>query len=355
MLYLNHAGTSWPKPVQVLDAAMSRASASPSEWGARFVRDHEAVAGQLGVPVDTLLPTPSCTQALAVAVADISWQSGDRVVTTSMEHHALWRPLAKLQGVEVVELPRGPHGMLDLDALREVLRAGGVRLVAMSMASNVTGEALPWHDVVDLAHAHGALCLLDGAQVAGWVPLDLAELQVDLFAFAGHKGPQGPSGLGGLYVRPGVVLDSPGASCNGEVCRTGPSYCDTGSVNGPALAGLAVGWAAMDHARPLEGAMARAAAVRAWLIGQPDVHVVGGEPVLPTVSIVVDGRPPSALASGLAERGLVVRGGTQCAPRAHRALGTGEEGTLRLSFGPWGQDADVEQVVEALGGLLAKG
>ncbi len=244
--------------------------------------------------------------------------------------------------VEVAELPRGQHGTLNLDALREVLEAGGARLVAMSVASDVTGEALPWHDVVGLAHAHGALCLLDGAQVAGWVPLDLAELQVDLLAFAGHKGPQGPSGVGGLYVRPGVSLDSPGASCDGAVYRTGPGYCDTDSVNGQALAGLSVGWTAMDQARPLERAMARATALRGWLRAQTRVRIVGGEPLLPTIRRVVDGPHPVALATRLTERGVVARGGTQCAPRAHRALGTGEDGTLRLSFGPWGHDADVK-------------
>lgn len=348
MLYLNAAGTSWPKPPEVATAAHGAEAASPRAWGAIFAAAHATVAARLGVT--DWLPTPSCTQALAVAVADVPWAAGDRVLTSSMEHHGLWRPLVK-QGVQVVELPRGSDGMVDVASLAEALEAGGVKLVAMSMASNVTGEGLPWADVVELAHAHGALCLLDGAQVAGWVPLDLAALEVDLFAFAGHKGPQGPSGIGGLYVRPGLLLDSPAASCDGEVCRTGPGYCDTGSVSLAGLAGLAAGWAAMEAASPLGAALDRAVALRAWLAAQEGVTVHGGAPRVPTVSFTAT-RSPQELSDALAERGIVGRAGTQCAPRAHRALGTGEAGTMRLSFGPWGADDDVETVTRALAEVL---
>jgi len=352
--YLNHAGTSWPKPASVHAAVQEAATADPATWGERFAAAHAAVARQLSVPPAALLPTPSCTSALAVAVADVPWQPGDRVVTSSMEHHALWRPLAKLAaaGVEVVEVPRGPDGPLDLAAVQAALQAGGVRLVAASMASNVTGEALPWAELVGLAHAHGALCLLDGAQVAGWLSLDLTELQVDLFAFAGHKGPQGPTGVGGLYVRPGVPLSTPEASCDGEVCRTGPGYCDTGSVSLPALAGLAAGWQWMAERAPRDRALGLARQLRRELAARPEVEVVGHPPVVPTVSFLVAGMAPASVAARWAEVGVVVRGGTQCAPRAHRALGTGEAGTVRVSFGPTSDDADLDRVLACIAELL---
>lgn len=350
MTYLNHAGTSWPKPPSVRAAAQAVEDADPSTWGEHFATAHARIAAHFAVPTESLLPTPSCTQALAVAVADIPWQPGDRVLTTSMEHHALWRPLTKLaaRGVEVVELPRAPDGLLDLEALRAALASGPTRLVAMSMASNVTGEALPWVDVVSLAHDHGALCLLDGAQVAGWVPLDLTALEVDLFAFAGHKGPQAPSGIGGLYVRPGLFLDTPGASCDGAVCRTGPGYCDTGSVNLPALVGLAAGLDWMRAHEPLAQAQAHAAQLRAQRSRWPGAQVVGGPALLPTISLVHPDRNPQELASSLHGAGIMARAGTQCAPRAHRALGTGSKGTLRLSIGPTTTSSEVDAAIVAL-------
>ena len=124
MRYLNHAGTSWPKPEAVHLAVRDAEAASPDTWADRFVAAHGRIATHLGVPAETLLPTPSCTAALAVAVADVPWTPGDRVLTSSMEHHALVRPLAKVRdhvGIEVVEVPRAADGPLDLDGARRVI------------------------------------------------------------------------------------------------------------------------------------------------------------------------------------------------------------------------------------------
>lgn len=349
MLYLNHAGTSWPKPLEVKRAFAEALDRPPDAWADDFTRAHAAVAQAFGVEPDTLLPTPGATQALAVAVADVPWRAGDRVLTSGLEHHALARPLTKLQarGVEVVELPRG-DGPLDRDALHRELAAGGVRLVAISIVSNVTGEILPYQEAIAAAHAHGALCLLDGAQAAGWLDLPLADLEVDLFAFAGHKGPQAPYGVGGLYVRPGVVLDTPGATCDGAVCRTGPGYCDTGSVDRPALMALAAGLTTMQQRRPLAQAQAVEARFRECVADLPGVTALGQGPRLAICSLALEGRAPVEVARALAERGIVVRGGTHCAPRAHATLGTGEAGTLRFSFGPKATLEHADQAAQAL-------
>ncbi|MEO0601571.1 MAG: aminotransferase class V-fold PLP-dependent enzyme [Myxococcota bacterium] len=332
-LYLNHAGTSWPKPPAVRQAFVAALDAPPERWAIDFTQAHDAVAAAFGVATDTLLPTPGATSALAVAVADVlSWSPSDRVLTSGMEHQALMRPLERLeaQGVEVVEIPRG-DGPLDLDALEAALRERPVRLVAMSVAANVTGEILPYREIVAMAHEHGAVCLLDGAQAAGWLRLDLTELGVDLFAFAGHKGPQAPYGVGGLYVRPGLRP---------------AGYCDTGSVDRPALVALATGLATMADAEPLDRIRDVTEAFRAAATGLPGVRAVGAGPRLPICSLVVEGRQPSELARALAERGVVVNGSTHCAPRAHRTLGTA--GTLRFSFGPTSSHDDAARAVQAL-------
>ncbi len=352
MQYHNHAGTSWPKPASVLAAAERATLASPVEWGALFETAHHGVARAFGVTPERLLITPSCTQALAVAVADVPWQDGDRVLSSQMEHHALVRPLAKLRGVQTRHLPRGQAGPVDLDQVEAELKAGGVRLVAMSMASNVTGELFPWRELVDLAHRHGAICLLDGAQVAGWHPLDLLELEVDLFAFAGHKGPQGPSGVGGLYVRGGLVLDTPGARCGLDSCDSGPGYCDTGSVNLPALCGLAEGLDWMADKQPLAPVMAALAELERGLRSMPGVEILGGPAGVPTRSIRVQEHSPAVLARALRDSRVVASGGVQCAPMAHEALGTDPQGTLRLSLGPGQGLAEVRSLLLALEGVL---
>lgn len=349
--YHNHAGTSWPKPNAVLQAAERATMASPAEWGSLFEDAHRGVARAFGVAPERMLITPSCTQALAVAIADLPWVEGDRVLSSQMEHHALVRPLAKLQGVETLHLPRGQAGPIDLNQVEEQLKAGGVRLMAMSMASNVTGELLPWKELVELSHAHGATCLLDGAQVAGWHPLDLLELGVDLFAFAGHKGPQGPSGAGGLYVRDGLVMDTPGARCGLDSCDDGPSYCDTGSVNLPALCGLAAGLAWMAREQPLEGALAALLLLREGLMQIDGVQVLGTVPGVPTCSLVLQGMTAGEAAAKLRSTGFVASGGIQCAPMAHEALGTDPDGTLRLSVGPTQGVPEAAALLSAVQGL----
>ncbi|MEM6926437.1 MAG: aminotransferase class V-fold PLP-dependent enzyme [Myxococcota bacterium] len=332
-LYLNHAGTSWPKPRAVTDAFAGALASPPDRWADDFTRAHEAVANAFGIATGTLLPTPGATSALAVAIADlVPWQRGDRVLTSGMEHQALMRPLERLgaRGVIVSQVPRG-DGPLDLEALERALRERPVRLVALSVAANVTGEILPYREAVALAHAHGARCLLDGAQAAGWLPLDLAALGVDLFAFAGHKGPQAPYGIGGLYVRP-------------ELERAG--YCATGSVDRPALVALAAGLALMAERAPLYAARAATEAFREAATRLDGVRAVGEGPRLPTCSLVVEGRAPGELARALAARGVVVNGSTHCAPHAHRTLGT--TGTLRFSFGPTSALEDAEHAVQML-------
>jgi len=336
--YLNHAGTSWPKPALVVAAATRAEAASADVWPALFSAAHEAIAGQLCVPTTALLPTPGCTAALAAAVAALPWQAGDLVLTSGLEHHALHGPLSRLQvrGVSVVELERGA-GPIDVGRAEVLLGAGGVRLVAVSMASNVTGELLPFAALTERAHAHGAAVLLDGAQVAGWMPLDLTALGVDLFACSGHKGPQGPMGLGLLYVRPGLALGPTGA----------PGYCDTGSVHLPALCGLAAGLSWMAAADRLAHARALESRFRAGAAALDRVQIIGGDgPRMPSCSLTVADRTVGDVARGMLARGVVVCAGTHCAPRAHRTLGT--QGTVRVSFGPGSTELDVDRALGAL-------
>lgn len=348
--YLNSAGTSWPKPAPVLAAVREVAGSDPSAWAARFERDLAAVKRALGA--DRLLPTPGCTSALALALADLPWEPGDRLLLSSLEHHALMRPAELLahRGVELVRLPPAGERPLDLEALERELRAGA-RCVALSHAANVTGALLPVDDVLALARAHGSLVLVDAAQTAGWLPLPDA----DLVTVAGHKGPHAPWGIGALVVREGVAMRTPAAVCtleDGPACAPMPGYCDAGSVNRSALAGLAAGLAWMAAERgALAGARAKIAAIEA-VVRERGAQVHGAaDERMPTLAIT-GARSVAELGRALQAEGVIVSAGLQCSPVAHETLGTAPTGVVRLSVGPMVTDEQVAHACAVLRRLL---
>ena len=338
MIYANAAGTSWPKPAGVVDAVQRAMLADPSDNAARYREGHEAVRRFFGVPdaaAERLLLAPSCTSALGVALGDLQLERGDVVITSSLEHHALARPVQKLvweRGVVHAQAPCAPGAPIDLDYVEATLRAGRVRLVAVTGASNVTGERLRIEALAELAHAHGALLLLDAAQLAGLVPLDVAALGVDLLTFAGHKAMLGPFGVGGLWAAPHVPFVCPAATCEvrteaGAGPRAPfPGFCDLGSVDLPALA------------RRLLAACRERERCR----------VLGGDgPRTATVSFTLDHIALGDAQRHFRERGVVLRAGTHCAPMALEALGA-PEGCVRVSFGPHNRDEDVDAVLAAI-------
>lgn len=346
MPYLNHAGTSWPKPAPVREAVQRALAADPADWATSFAAHHAAVAAAFGIgEPDRLLLTPGCTSALATAVGALPWRGGERIATSAWEHQALAGPAQRLaaRGVEHVVVGPGGGGPLDLDRLEGELRGGRVRLVAMCAACNVTGELLPVGDVVELAHRYGALVLVDAAQTAGWSDDDVTGLGADLFAFAGHKGPQAPWGIGGLYAAPGVPFE--GAA---------PGYCDTGSVDRLALAGLAAGLAwlqAPARAERLARARSIIEALCTRLEATPGVSLHGPRAPaarVPTIAFTVAGCSAGAVAEALAAQDVIASGGRQCAPLAHETLGTLDGGVVRLSAGPETALADAVRAADAV-------
>lgn len=372
MIHLNHAGTSWPKPPEVVAAARATLEAAPGDATSVLSDGQRAVARFLGVndapdDAERVLFTSGCTAAIALAIPLLPWSRGDVIVTSGLEHHALAGPietLTRLAGVEWVVVPPGGGAPLDLDRVEERLRRGRVRLVATTHASNVTGALLPVARLAALAHDHGALFFLDAAQSVGNLPLDVVALGADLVAFAGHKGPLGPPGVGVLWIAPHVELLAPAASCALPVpgaaptCRPLPGFCDAGSANLPAIAGLTAGLAHLEK-RGLHAVRAHALALTERLLAGiaefEHVQVVGpadADDRLAVVSTTIDEASPQDAERRLAtSHGITVRAGHHCAPLAHDTLGTTAEGTLRLSFGPTNTPHDIDAALAGLAEL----
>lgn len=367
-LFLNHAGTSWPKPQVVSEAVRDAMSVAPAQWPQRFDEAHLAIAEFFGVrSPEQILLTPGCTSALAVGVGDALIPTGKRVLTSRWEHHALHRPLLKLaSAVQVEHIPpkrnestQGLVSPIDLDWLEGALSERNVGLVAITAACNVTGELLPYEDVIRMAHEYGATVLIDAAQIVGWLDLDLPRLGADMVAFGGHKGLQGPWGIGGLYLSDHVPMQCAAATCELPAAGSNesrpprrPSYCDVGSVDQLALAGLHAA-VRMLREQNMEANLACAREqiqrIRAALERIESLQVFGAtNDGMPSLAVRISGLSSSDIASQLARYGLVVGSGLHCAPLAHETLGTLDSGLVRLSVGVGQTDAEIDESIDRL-------
>ncbi len=367
-IYLNHAGTSWPKPTAVRESVAESLLVPPDLWAERFKKGHLAIANFFGVndPKQILL-TPGCTSALAVGIGDALLRSGQRMLTSRWEHHAVHRPLLKRASVEnpldyispVSGASPSSSELVDLEALEQELNKGDVGLIAMTAACNVTGEFLPYREVVELAHRFDTLVLIDAAQIVGWVDLNLEELGADLVAFGGHKGLQGPWGIGGLFMSDRANMECATATCELPVDKhlpkqteARPSYCDSGSVDLFALAGLhaAIDLLGQQNLEAnLQKARQQAIRVRDALESSASLQFFGHrEERLPTLAFRIPGSESREVASHLATCGLRVGSGIHCAPMAHEMLGTQDTGLVRISIGVGQEDSEIDEAIVRL-------
>lgn len=378
MIYFDNAATSWPKPPTVAAAVqeqLTSAGGNPGRSGhrlsiaaARVVEETREALARLFHAADPgrFAFTPNATHALNVALYGLL-RPGDRVVTTSMEHNSVMRPLRHLEtrGVCVVVIPCSPDGSIELDRMDEALHPGA-RLLVATHASNVTGTILPVPDLAVLARAHGARFLVDAAQTAGTVLIDVETLGIDMLAFAGHKGLLGPTGTGGLYVRDDVALPPlvRGGTGSDSALEVQPEFMpdalESGTLNVAGIAGLGASVrflmetgveAVQTHERELatrfiDGARAI-----------PGVTVYGpGDPTARCgiVSFNVEGVSPSEVGLLLDETfGVMARTGLHCAPSAHRTIGTFPGGTVRFGFGWFNTAAEVDTAIEAVRQIAA--
>jgi cysteine desulfurase/selenocysteine lyase len=380
--YLDNAATTFPKPPGVVAAVceyMEHNGASAGRGAYRAALESRQIIDDCRAAIARLFGAgPDChvcftlngTDGLNMAIKGLV-RPGDHVVTTAMDHNSVLRPLGALEergDVTHTVVPADPDTTrVTVDAIAAALRPH-TRLVALNHASNVTGVLQPYEDVAELCRARGIPLLLDAAQSAGHLPIDLGRVPVDVLACPGHKGLLGPLGTGVLIVRDSVAermetLREGGTGSESErpvQPRQMPDRFEPGSHNAPGIAGLrvAVEWLL---ARGLSAVRAHELELCARLADGLDAAGVRWfGPRVPTervgvFSVRVDGFDPGELATLLElHHGVLSRAGLHCAPLAHRTIGTDTDGgTTRLSCSALTTETDVDAAVAALAELRA--
>ncbi len=401
MVYFDNAATSWPKAPGVGPAIvefLARDAANPGRSAHAMAQaTHEMIAtlrerlaAMIGAEgPERLVLTAGCTDALNLAMH--SYLGGlahashpqrrrlqgvrPRVVTTTLEHKAVRRPLADLvsQGLIEVDVVSCSESTGVLEAEKVLSRVDErTVLVAMTHVSNVAGTIQPVEEVGRALRERfpQTLFLVDAAQSMGALPLDVQAMGVDFLAFPGHKGLLGPTGIGGLYISPRAFSDAEGPAAMPTLRQGGtgggtdtlempavlPRRFEAGTPNTVGCAGLL---GALDSAPADALARERAVAERImrWAAARQGVRVVGTTDLTLRTGVVLltfEGVCSEEVARRLAcEHNVACRAGEHCAPDAHRAMGTHPDGGVRLAPGPYTTDDEVDRLLTALEAVTA--
>jgi cysteine desulfurase family protein len=374
IIYLDNAATSWPKPPGVAEAMnrhLMESAANPGRgshvMAVRASRvlfeTRKRLSSLFGVsnPNDIAF-TLNTTHALNLAIQGLL-QPGDHVVATTIEHNSVRRPLEALKrrlGIEVTYVPTDRWGRLDVNRV-EAATNERTRLIAAAHSSNLLGSIVPAADLGALARCKGARLLLDAAQSAGVLPIDVVKMKIDLLAFPGHKGLMGPQGTGGLYIHPELDLEplmqggtgSRSESPEQPVVR--PDRYEAGTPNTVGIAGLSEGVKfVLEETVEAIHSRERMLTIRLMegLLDIPGVTVLGPQPPedrTAVVSFVIEGVDPSETAFILDQQfGIAVRSGFHCTPLGHESAGTTDTGAVRASPGYFTEETEIVSLVEAV-------
>ena len=379
-VYMDFAATSAIRPPEVGRAVaefLEGCGATPGRGGHRLAVDAARTALRCRMALARLVAIPgdpgrisfmlNATHALNTALWGVLGH-GDAVVITAYDHNAVLRPthyLSRERNVDVRMLPGAPDGSIDLEHARQQLQ--GAKLIVINAASNLLGTLLPIRELTKLAHEAGALVLIDAAQAAGHVPMNVAADEFDIVAFTGHKGLLGPQGTGALWVREGLDIEplltggTGGDSTQRPMPPAFPDRLEAGTPNAPGIAGLLAGieWVAKrgvaelhDHGSALKArlydGLSSISGVRLLSPPAPEgVALVTLVPVsmdVPTFATRLD-----------RDFGVLIRAGIHCAPEAHKVLGSMKTGAVRFSLGWCTTEEDVDYAIESVARVVDAG
>jgi len=377
-IYLDNAATSFPKPesvYQALDRFARHDLANPGRAGHRMALAAEHALDDArhrlnqffhGQAKERFAFTLNCTDALNMAFKGVL-RPGDHVITSDLEHNSVSRPLRQMEldgRITLTRLPGDGGGTIDPDNVRETINPQ-TRLIALTHASNVLGTVQPVADIGKIARDRDLLFLVDAAQTAGVVPVDIQAMHIDLLAFPGHKSLLGPTGTGALYVGPRTNVGAwreggtGGNSADETQPKDLPYFLEGGTPNVLGVAGLAAGIQYVEQ-RGLASIQQHETDLieRLWrkldelggfqVFGHRDMTRRVG-----TLSFRSEALPAAEL-GGILDQAfdIAIRPGLHCAPYIHRALGTFPEGAVRVSPGPFSTEADIDALAAALGEIV---
>jgi len=376
LTYLDNAATSWPKPPGVAAAMqyfLNEVGANPGRSGHRLSVEagrivyeaREAIASMFGAadPLRVVFGM-NATDGINLVLHGIL-KPGEHVVTTSIEHNAVMRPLRDLtsQGVELTQVVCKSDGSLDPELIETAIRPN-TRLIVLNHASNVCGTILPVGEVGRIARQRNLLLLVDAAQSAGVIQIDIERDFIDFLAFTGHKSLYGPMGTGGVIVGERIhptelhPLRQGGTGSRSEhevQPEFFPDRCESGTPNAVGLAGLlaALKWLRLqgiDQIRAHE--MSLSAMLINGLLEISGVTVYGpldATRQTATIAFNLQGMEPSTVGLRLDEEyGILCRVGLHCAPSAHRTIGTFPDGCVRFSIGAFNTEQDIDKALSAI-------
>src|SRR5262245_57992016 len=374
MIYLDNAATSFPKPeavYQALDAFARSSLANPGRAGhkmalaaERALDDGRHLLNQFfhGEAPERFIFTLNCTDALNMAFKGVL-QPGDHVITTDLEHNSVSRPLVAMEKAGKISLTRinaDGGGTVDPDAVRKAIRPK-TRMIAQTHASNVLGTVQPIAEIGRIAREHDLMFLVDAAQTAGVIPIDVQALNIDLLAFPGHKSLFGPTGTGALYVGSRAKVGAwreggtGGDSSNETQPTEFPYFLEGGTPNVLGVAGLSAGvqWVQEQGLEKIHHGEAELIE-HLWqkLDEIGGYHVFGHRDHakrVATLSFRSEALPATEL-GGILDQAfdIAIRPGLHCAPYIHKSIGTFPDGTVRVSPGPFNTKAEIDVLVQAL-------
>jgi len=373
MIYLDNAATTFPKPKGMLLAmneCISKYCGNPGRSGHTMsMRTGEEVykariaIGELFNIKDCsrIIFTLNATEALNLGIKGVL-QEGDHVITTAMEHNSVLRPLKALEneGIESSIISCRRDGSLDINNLVKEIR-DNTRLIVCTHASNVTGTIMPIKEIGKIARRKGILFMVDAAQSAGSISIDIEAMNIDMLAVPGHKGLLGPMGTGFLYIKEGIEvrpLKEGGTGTNSKELLQPDEYpegYESGTINAPGIIGLGysaryVGKIGIENIKKYEEPLLYQ--LDSALRDMKEVTVYGPYDCNKKTGIVtfnINKLNCEEVSDRLnREYRIASRAGFHCAGLAHKTIGTYDSGAVRLSVGPFNTKRDIELTIRAV-------
>ena len=377
IIYFDNSATSFPKPEEVYKAsekAMRIFGANPGRGGHRMAVEaskeifkvREKIANLFNIKDPLRIAfTQNSTYALNFAIKGCINKKG-HVITTALEHNSSLRPLFSKRDNGEIELELiypEKNGDISIKKIIESIKEDTIAVV-INHISNVTGTIVDIEKIGKVTREKRIMLIVDASQSAGYLDIDVERDGIDILCFTGHKSLYGLQGSGGIYIREGIdfipIIEG-GTGSFSKLERQPlvmPEGLEAGTLNTLAIVSLGAGIdfiqkVGIENIRKHEDKLTQRFLTELKKI--PEVEVYGSDKRGPVVTLNIKGIDSGDLAAYLDEEyGILVRGGLHCAPKIHEAIGNGENGGVRFSFGFFNTDEEIEYAINAIKEIFAE-